>query len=231
MWERSELKANAKVALKANYWKAVVVGLIMSFILGGGGAASGRAASSNSDDVSKVVSDMNESTLIALGLAILGVVAVVMVVSTLLNIFVFNILQVGCQRFFVKCKDDNGDFGDLGFGFKNGYGRTALVMFLKGLFTSLWSLLFVIPGIIKAYEYMMIPYILAENPDMDRKEVFALSKKMMTGNKWNAFVLDLSFIGWDIIAGCTCGIAGIFYVVPYIYLTKAELYKTLKAGV
>lgn len=230
MWQRSELKANAKIALKANYWKAVVVSLIMGVIMGGGGSVSGNAAS-NSSDVSDAMSGMDTGTLVAIAVAVLGVVAVIMVISILLSIFVFNILQVGCQRFFIKCKDDNGDFGDLGFGFKNGYGHIALVMFLRGLFISLWTLLLVVPGIIKSYEYMMIPYILAENPDMDRQEVFAMSKKMMTGNKWNAFVLDLSFIGWGIVALCTCGIAGIFYVSPYIYLTKAELYKTLKTTV
>lgn len=78
------------------------------------------------------------------------------------------------------------------------------------------------------YEYMMVPFILAENPDMRRKEVFALSKKMMTGNKWKAFVLDLSFLGWSILGGITLGILNVLFVAPYQNLTKAELYQTLK---
>lgn len=78
------------------------------------------------------------------------------------------------------------------------------------------------------YEYMMVPFILAENPDMSRKEVFALSKKMMTGNKWKAFVLDLSFLGWNILGCITLGILNVLFVVPYQNLTKAELYQTLK---
>lgn len=97
-------------------------------------------------------------------------------------------------------------------------------MFLRGLFTGLWSLLFVIPGIIKHYEYLMIPYILAENPGMDRQEVFAISKRMMMGQKWNVFVLDLSFIGWRLLEGITLGIVGVFYVEPYYQATMAELY-------
>ena len=83
-------------------------------------------------------------------------------------------------------------------------------------------------GIVKAYEYMMVPYILAENPDMSREEVFALSKQMMKGNKWDAFVLDLSFIGWMILGALTLNIVNVLYTNPYRYLTSAELYHTLK---
>lgn len=88
--------------------------------------------------------------------------------------------------------------------------------------------MFVIPGIVKAYEYRMIPYILAENPQMSYKDAFAESKRMMTGNKWKAFVLDWSFILWDILAIFTCGILMIFYVRPYQELTNAEFYHALK---
>ena len=84
------------------------------------------------------------------------------------------------------------------------------------------------PGIVKAYEYMMVPYILAENPDMSREEVFALSKQMMKGNKWDAFVLDLSFIGWMILGALTLNIVNVLYTNPYRYLTSVELYHTLK---
>ena len=89
-------------------------------------------------------------------------------------------------------------------------------------------MLFLVPGIIKSYEYRMIPYILADNPTISYEEAFALSKKMMTGNKWDAFVLDLSFIGWRILGGLTCGILSLFYVNPYQYQTNAALYEALK---
>ena len=103
-----------------------------------------------------------------------------------------------------------------------------LTLFLRNLYTVLWTFLFIVPGIIKSYEYRMIPYILAENPDMDRREAFQLSKDMMQGEKWNAFVLDLSFIGWQILSGITLGIVGIFWTNPYVYATNAELYLELK---
>ena len=101
-------------------------------------------------------------------------------------------------------------------------------MFLRNLFTFLWSLLFIIPGIIKFYEYRMIPYILAENPTLSYKEAFELSKKMMYGQKWKTFVLDLSFIGWYILSLLTFGLLIIFWIAPYMRATNVELYVCLK---
>ena len=74
----------------------------------------------------------------------------------------------------------------------------------------------------------MVPYILSENPSMNTDQAFLISKRMMDGQKMNAFVLDLSFIPWVLVAIITCGIAGALYVNPYIYQTNAELYLTLK---
>ena len=74
----------------------------------------------------------------------------------------------------------------------------------------------------------MVPYILADHPEMSGKEVITLSRQMMNGSKWRAFVLDLSFIGWDILSLLTLGLLGIFYVSPYKCSTNAELYHALK---
>ena len=101
-------------------------------------------------------------------------------------------------------------------------------MFLRNLYTALWLLVFIIPGVIKAYEYRMIPYILSDCPDISRQEAFRISKEMMMGNKMNAFVLDLSFFGWIILTVITCGIAGVFYVNPYIAATDAELFIAIR---
>ena len=102
------------------------------------------------------------------------------------------------------------------------------ILFFRDLYTVLWSLLFIIPGIVKSYEYRMIPYLLAEHPDMPMDVAFSESRRMMHGNKWHAFVLDLSFILWFAVTAVTCGIAGVFYVMPYINATNAELYVALK---
>ena len=99
---------------------------------------------------------------------------------------------------------------------------------MKDLKIFLWSLLLVIPGIVKAYEYMMVPYLLAENPNLTKEQAFTLSKQMMTGNKLDALILEMfSFLGWEILADFTMGILSVFYVEPYKNLTYAALYEEL----
>ena len=117
---------------------------------------------------------------------------------------------------------------ELAFGYDHCYKNSVKTLFLRDLYTVLWSLLFVIPGIIKAYEYRMMPYILADDPTLPTSEVFAQSRAMMKGNKWKAFVLDLSFIGWHILSLFTAGLLSTFYVRPYQLMTNAALYEALK---
>lgn len=169
--------------------------------------------------------------------AVLGAVSVVLIIiilivgilGALLSVFVFNPVQVGgCHFFLENAVTDNAGIGGIIAGFKNNYKGAVLTMFLRQLYTALWTLLLIVPGIIKGYEYRMVPYILADHPEMSHQEVFALSKKMMDGEKMNAFVLDLSFIGWSLLSTLTCGLLAIFYVNPYVNATNAELYLTLK---
>jgi uncharacterized membrane protein len=101
------------------------------------------------------------------------------------------------------------------------------VTFLVGLFTFLWSLLFVIPGIIKSFSYSMSTYILAENKGKSALECINESKAMTEGHKMDLFVLGLSFIGWGFLCAITFGIAGI-WVIPYIQATYANAYNSLK---
>ncbi|SFU70902.1 Uncharacterized membrane protein [Clostridium sp. DSM 8431] len=109
----------------------------------------------------------------------------------------------------------------------NDFERSLLVNLLVAIFTFLWSLLLVVPGIIKGLSYSMSLYILADNPDMTAKEAFEESKTMMEGHKLELFVLILSFILWDILTVVTCGIASI-YVAPYKVATFANYYNKLK---
>lgn len=101
------------------------------------------------------------------------------------------------------------------------------VTFLVGLFTFLWSLLFIIPGIIKAYSYSMSMYILAENKGKPALECINESKLMTYGRKMDLFVLELSFIGWGLLCVITFGIAGI-WVIPYIQTTMTNVYHSFK---
>ncbi|MCQ2507662.1 MAG: DUF975 family protein [Dorea sp.] len=147
------------------------------------------------------------------------------------NIIITNVLNVGGARFFVMNSFQPQKIGEILWGFRERrFKNLVITMFLRELYTVLWTLLFIIPGIIKSYEYRMIPYILAENPDMDRREVFARSKEMMMGQKMNAFVLDLSFFGWYILNALTLGCSGFFYSNPYKLATDAELFLTLNGG-
>ena len=102
-------------------------------------------------------------------------------------------------------------------------GTLLMILF----FTMLWSLLFVIPGIIKSYSYSMAFYILAENPEMSAREALNESKEIMKGNKLNLFVLQLSFILWELLATVTFGIAYV-YVLPYMQLTFVNFYHNIK---
>ncbi len=99
--------------------------------------------------------------------------------------------------------------------------------FLVGLFTALWSLLFYIPGIIKAISYSMSMFIVAENPGISSREAIRRSKEMMHGHKMEYFVLGLSFIGWALLCGITFGIAAI-WVIPYMQATLVNFYNNIK---
>lgn len=145
------------------------------------------------------------------------------------TIIIANPLIVAGKRYFIKArKRSNTKIGIIGEIFKRkDWLNVAVIMLFKNIYNSLWYLT-IIGGIIKTYEYRMIPYILAENPMIKRKEVFKLSKQMMKGNKWRTFVLDLSFVGWNILSVFTFGLLNILYVNPYKESTLVELYMVLR---
>lgn len=229
MWTRAELKEKSKVILKQNYWKCVIVGLILGVVMNAGSYSAGRGAKQKIEDAGGPAAILDPAVLGIMMGAITIIILISVIINLVLTILVWNPIEVGCERFFIKSQEqDNPQIDEVGFSFRNGYAHIGGIMFMQTLFTVLWSLLFIIPGIVKGYEYMMIPYLLAENPDMNREEAFAKSKAMMDGNKWNAFVLDLSFLGWMILGSITYNVLNVFYVYPYMYLTKAELYRTLR---
>lgn len=227
MWNRVELKMRGKQAFQNNYWPCVGVAFIMSVISGmvNGGTNIGSRRSAYTTNY---YYDSGDAVIPGWPMvpALFGAVAIVILLfGTLLSIFVGNVLEVGGKKFFVKNQTERASVGTVLDGFKSGhYMNIVLTIFLRNLFIGLWTLLLIVPGIIKAYEYRMIPYILSENPGMNYKEAFAISKRMMTGQKLEAFIMDLSFFGWLLLAGITCGIVGIFYVTPYIEASIAEMY-------
>ncbi len=166
---------------------------------------------------------MANQTVLAVGLVIASIIAI------LYLILIAEPLIVAERKYFLTARDgENTRMGVMKEVFRRGsWSNVTLIMLLKNIYNFLWFFT-IIGGFIKAYEYRMIPYILAENPKMDRKEVFKKSKEMMKGNKWRTFILDVSFIGWIILSVLTGGLLGIFYVNPYRVATSVELYEKLK---
>lgn len=284
MWNREQLKTKAKATFKRNYWKCILVSLLLAIVAGG--AAGGSAAAiargnhpgysdqqqyisqhlyeidehgsvvpkqydvgdlydSDYDDRGSYIGDNEEmsvriddyvsknpaavATFFLVFFSIFFVVfAIVLGISIVLEVLICNPIEVGCNRFYVKNLEEQAGVKEAAHAFDHSYKNVVSTMFFRDLYTVLWTLLFIIPGIVKSYEYQMIPYLLAENPQMPREQAFAESKRMMDGNKWKAFVLDLSFLGWEILSVFTFGILNIFYVQPYMDATHAALYEALR---
>ena len=151
-------------------------------------------------------------------------------VGLLSSIFIGNVISVGEQNYFIKNHYENPAINEIFQGFKGNYLNVVKIMFIMELKIMLWLLLLVVPGIIKAYEYSMIPYLLAENPNITMDEAFSLSKQMTTGQKMNLFVLDLSFLGWYFL-GFLCFGIGALFVKPYDVAAFTEVYLILKESV
>lgn len=250
MWIRSELKERGKITFKRFYWKAVLVSFICLLLTGGiGSGVSNRISDTyNSglhndyydedeyyydedyeDGVSNIFNSVEELFSGGFFLLFAGLSIIIMIIGFVIKLLIVYPIEIGKNNFFMGIREEEKTLDSLIFIYKSGQLKnTIFTMFMKGLFQFLWSLLLVIPGIIKAYEYRMIPYILSENPEISRQRAFEISKRMMMGNKWDTFVLDLSFLGWSILSGLTIGILGIFYVNPYVESTNAELYAYLR---
>ena len=124
----------------------------------------------------------------------------------------------------------NGDSSLVRNTFKNaftGYFRNVLAMLLMYVFVVLWSLLLIVPGIVKSLSYAMTPYIIKDNPELSPNQAINLSMKMMKGYKLKLFWLTLSFIGWIFLCVLTLGI-GLLWVMPYMQTTMAAFYEEVK---
>ena len=107
------------------------------------------------------------------------------------------------------------------------WNNAALALLLESIFEMLWRLT-IIGGIIKRYSYFLVPYIVAENPDIRPREAINLSRRMMNGHKWECFLLELSFLGWGILGYFTMGALDILWTVPYRVATYTEFYARLR---
>ena len=150
-------------------------------------------------------------------------------ISFLYQIFINNILLIGEKRFFLENRNyRKTSISKIFYLYKlRCVLHPAWIMFCRSFFQFLWNLT-IIGGIIKHYEYCMIPYILAENPKISRKDAFYLSKQLTNRNKWKLFLLDLSFLGWHVLSFFTLGFLNLLFINPYMTGCKAELYASLR---
>lgn len=238
MTTRAELKSRAKECLRHYYWWAFLACLLAGLL--GGGNSDGvdfqfnvssslgtGAAGGNAESAENMISQMmNPGAFIATMMIFAVVFTVALVIAVCWGTFLGNPVRVGNCRYFMESRErmQSAGIGRLFYVFEGGrYGNVVKVMFMRGLFTFLWTLLLIVPGIIKSYEYYLVPYILQDDPQMDYRDALKLSKDMMDGYKWNLFVLQLSFIGWEILGGLCCGI-GLMFLRPYKDATYAEFY-------
>ena len=225
MWNRQQVKEQAKQIMKRNYWKMFVVTLIASILTGEKTTIIERVQDFTSNNLSYDSQPIFYSSNFEL--IFYSFISVASILGILYTIFIGNVIVVGKNGYFIKNHNDNPELSEIFNGFKGNYLNVVKIMFLMDLKTLLWLFLFIVPGLIKAYEYSMIPYLLAENPDLSASQAFSLSKQMTTGQKMDLFVLDLSFIGWVFLGLICCGI-GLLFVQPYPEATKAEVYLILK---
>lgn len=249
MWTTSRLKQEAKATLsKFGYWLpflvSAVAALITGLLAGGGGTSATEVVTGGtitSPDPSQLEQFGEElqtqleqffsdpmvaitTVVLALFIALLSVC-----ISFAWKAFIVHPIHIGENRFYMEHRGFETQFGRLFYAFGNGhYLSTVKTMFFYELKIFLWSLLFIIPGIIKSYEYCMVPYLLAENPGISTDRAFELSKKMTDGEKWHIFCLQLSFIGWYILAAIACCGLGSYFLMPYVNATHAELYQVMR---
>lgn len=202
MWQRSILKANAKIALKGRYWNAFAVTLVAMII---GGAYS----------------------TLTMGFQKSSLAGAISIGGILFSVFVAIPISIGVMRYFLQNHFGAAQFETMFSGFQQGYMNGIGTMLVTGIFIFLWSLLLIVPGIIKSFQYCLVPFILSDNPDMPGSRAREISKMLTDGEKANIFVFFLSFIGWFFLGALCLGV-GILFVYPYFYASFAELYIFLR---
>ena len=204
MLTRRELKEKAKQSLNGKYGDAIVVVLLLSII--------SSVVSFIFKKSFGIPTDVNQTYSITINLASF-------IVSALLNF--------GYTSFFLKLsRDEDVEVNEL-WSKMNMFIPYIIVSVLISLFTTLWTLLLIIPGIIAALSYSMVYFIMLDNPEMSAMEAIKESKKIMNGHKMDYFILQLSFLGWAILGAFTLGIL-YFWLIPYMEVTYCNFYNNIK---
>ena len=217
----ADFRADAREALRGRWPIAILTGFVASLIGAHIATSGGGSSNSNNDSTRAVVRDF-QATEFWLQYRTLIIAAIVLLVIWLIvTIVIGGAGKLGYATFNLKLVDNKdvaladlfSQFHRLGDGF--------CMNFLMGLYTLLWTLLFIIPGLIKTYSYAMTPYILAENPGMTATDAITESRRIMDGNKWRLFCLGFSFIGWGLLCAAPTLIA--LFIVSRIAIETQSL--------
>ena len=235
-----DLKLDARRALKLHWLSAIIASFIASLLGGissGGGYGfsvdfSGISGGGTGGGTIDPSAPMDPDTLALMlqiyniMLAVVGIMLIAMLFYIVIYYTVGCAVAVGYAKYNVDLIDGKGANLSTLFGSFKRWFPAFGARILCQIFTFLWSLLFVIPGIIAAFSYAMVPYVLADNPWMTATEAIVESKILMRGNKWRLFCLNLSFIGWYFLGGFTFGIA-LIWVIPYHQAAIAAFYRDI----
>ena len=222
MFVRSELKSQAKEIVKRKYFTMVLVCLISMFL-----SASMINVQYNIDNETALIYlfemfsfsvDYDKAVMMAIPIVVVGI---------LWQMFVINPATVGITSFFLHAAYDCDKFEDVWSGFKENYAQNIKTMFVMNVTIFLYTLLLFVPGIMKSYSYVFVPYLLNDYPEKSTTEILKMSEQMANGIRFKIFILGLSFILWYVLAAVlslfTLGMGRLF-VEPYISQTYAQLY-------
>ena len=223
----------AREVLKGKWLIAVVVGLAAS-LLGGVASqgpqfnfninASDVSAESGRNIISSATSGIFNADIIRLIAGLAGIFLIIAIVIGVVYFLLGSFVGVGYAKFNLNLVDRKEPAFETLFEYFSHWKVTAVTKLLRGVYVFLWSLLFVVPGIVAGFSYAMTEYILAENPELTATQAIEKSKSMMYGNRWRLFCLQFSFIGWDLLAALTFGI-GNLWLTPYKQAAVAAFYR------
>lgn len=229
MRSASEYRRIARQRLSGNWGIAIAASLIAG-LLGAGGSSIpipsfDFSSVSETSPLSEYLPHFSQEggaaipVLSGVLIILLVFLAIVTVVGIALAV-IGSAMDLGRRKFFVRLiHGETPDFGALFHYFRH-LGKAFVLRLLINIFIFLWSLLFVIPGIVAAYRYAMAPYLMAKDPTLSPMAAIRMSKEIMRGKKMDLFILSLSFIGWSILCLFTCGI-GYLFLSPYMHAAEA----------
>ncbi len=228
MFDRSYLKDLSKQRLRAGRGNAIVV-VLLTIILGTLFSGSGVNFETDAETLQQEWNELEVSSALEEALPfVAGILGVAVLAALAYSIFVAGIIDFGCRGWFMRYwRGENPPVGELFATFRI-YAPVLKSSLLVSVYIFLWSLLLIIPGIVKSYAYSMTPYIIYENPALSANEAIALSRKLTDGAKGDLFVFDLSYFGWMLLNVFTLGILGIVYIYPYQCTAHAAIYDALK---